>query len=356
MTSLLPFLSDRGHDITLMLRRRGGEFEKYIPQNITIKDFPYKPSRFSDLLYSLRLRLRPNTHPAEIYWQTIGKRLPSIKEEYDVAIAYQQGFPSFYVAEKVNADKKIAWINTDLDKANYSIDFNKRIYDKFTHIVPVTDILCNIIQEKGYVRDSKKISVINDIINESVIKSLAKEKVDIAGTPEIRLATVGRLVEAKGYDLAIKAASLLKEKNIHFTWHFIGEGPLHAELKKMVKDKGLEENIIFEGFRSNPYPFIKAADVYVQTSKFEGLCITIGEAKILGKAIVSTDFPVVHNQLSHETNGIICEMKGEAIAESIIRLIDDSELRSKLERNVGMESNNSAKTESEKAIRLIEGK
>ncbi|MBD5175842.1 MAG: glycosyltransferase [Bacteroidales bacterium] len=356
LTSLLPFLSNRNYDLTLMLRKRGGEFEKNVPKNIRIKTFPYKATYFRQLLYSLYLRLRHNTHSAELYWQAIGKFFPHLPEKYDVAIAYQQGFPSFYIAEKVNAAVKFAWINTDLLKANYSVEFNQRIYGKFNTVVPVTDILSQLIQQNGYVSNPEKITVINDIINESVIRDLSNKRVLLFGNPEIRLTTVGRLVEAKGYDLAIKAARILKSNGVDFKWHFVGDGPLRADLERMVIENNLTDYIIFEGLQNNPYPYIKAADIYVQSSKFEGLCITVGEAKILGKSIVSTDFPVIHNQLINERNGLICKMTGESIAESIMRLNDNPELRWKLETNVKRETNKSATSESAKAIQLIEGK
>ena len=96
------------------------------------------------------------------------------------------------------------------------------------------------------------------------------------------------------------------------------------------------------------------ADVYVQTSKFEGFGMTIAEAKILGKPIVSTNFDVVYNQITHEKNGLIAEMNGKSIADSIYRMITDNELRNSIIEEVNREVNTTHHTEAKKVEALID--
>ena len=97
-----------------------------------------------------------------------------------------------------------------------------------------------------------------------------------------------------------------------------------------------------------------ACDIYVQTSRFEGFGLTIAEAKILGKPVVSTNFDVVHDQITHEKNGLISEMNAESLSEQIIRMIKDETLRKSIIKNVQAEENTTYITEVKKVERLLD--
>lgn len=357
LISLLPFLCSKGYDITLMLRSRGGLFERYVPAEIRVETFPFKLSTYMSKLYSLSLRIPyvKRTHSAELYWKTAGRTLPPLDREYDVAIAYQQGFPTFYIAEKVKARKKLCWVNVDLKSAGYSPVFCRKFYSAYDHIAAVSDVLRDTIVYPFYVSDKKKIFTCWDILNESLIREMANDrKIKADGDYRTHITTVGRLVPLKGYDLAIKAAIILKERGLDFVWHFVGGGNIYDHLKSMIESYDLSENVILEGEQLNPYPYIAAADIYVQTSRFEGFGLTIGEAKILGKPIVSTNFPVIYNQITDGKNGLVVEMTSEAIAGGIMKLIEDTCLRNSIVAAVTSEHNTTAKTESAKVINLID--
>lgn len=357
LISLLPFLAARNYEITLMVRNTGGLFESYVPDNVHLQQFPYTTSKLQALRYSISLRLPWNrkVHTAELYWQNIGKYYPALREKYDVAIAYQQGFPTFYIANKVNAKKKICWINADISGVGYSAKFCNQFYTRYDRIMTVSDALRKQVLYPEYVSDKNKITTCWDILNSSQIRTMALEKsIKVSSDNRIHFTTVGRLVPLKGFDLAIQAAQILKDRNIDFIWHFVGGGGLYNELKSIIDANGLTENVILEGEQLNPYPYIAAADIYVQTSRFEGFGLTIGEAKILGKPIVSTNFPVVYNQITDGKNGLIVEMSAKAIANGITRLVNDTALREALAAAVGSEHNNTAETESNKVINIIE--
>lgn len=357
LISLLPFLAKQEYDITLLLVARGGIFEKYVPKNVKIVDFPHKPSFMNRIKFSVRVRLnRGKRHGAEIYWKTIGCDYPKLDQEYDVAIAYQQGFPTFYIAKKVKAKKKYCWINADISAAGYSPSFCKPFYKDFTNIIAVSDVLKEKIVYPSFIDEKDKLITVLDILNEDLIKQMAvKSRPFTKRKGQYHITTVGRLVPPKGYDLAIEAAKILNERGIDFVWHFVGGGPMEQRIRDMIADAALTKNVVVEGEQLNPYPYIANCDIYVQTSKFEGFGITIGEAKILGKPIVSTNFPVIHNQIVNEVNGLIVEMNGRAIADGIIRLIEDETLCSKISEAVRAEHNYTAETESAKVIELIEG-
>ena len=126
--------------------------------------------------------------------------------------------------------------------------------------------------------------------------------------------------------LAVEAAKILRDKGLKFKWLFIGDGEYRSIVEKRIQDYGLQETVILMGERTNPYPYMARCTVYVQTSSFEGFGLTIAEAKILGKAVVSTNFDVVHDQLKHEENGLIADMTAESVADNIMTKLTDETL------------------------------
>ena len=182
----------------------------------------------------------------------------------------------------------------------------------------------------------------------------------------------------KGYDLAVETARILKSKGLKFKWNFVGDGGERPAVEELIKKYHLENEIMLWGMQPNPYPYMAAADIYVQTSRFEGFGLTIAEAKILGKPIVSTNFDVVHDQLKHEVNGLIAEMTPESLAEEVLRLIGVeaslvegeligvegelselngveklSELGRRIVDNVNKEENTTYITEAEKVMKMM---
>ena len=127
-----------------------------------------------------------------------------------------------------------------------------------------------------------------------------------------------------------------------------------TNIERWKKELGVDEEVVLLGLQTNPYTYMAQADIYVQTSKFEGFGMTIGEAKILEKPIVSTNFDVVYNQLAHEQNGLIAEMTGESVAENIVRLIEDCELRNSIISTVKAEKNTTYISEVVKVEQLID--
>jgi glycosyltransferase involved in cell wall biosynthesis len=365
LVSLLPLLSRKKYEISLWMLSPIGPFISLVPKDIHIIEQPSYTRieqlklRMGRLFFSLLIRvmklLKIKEHGAETLWKCIGWAYKIPKGEWDAIFAYQQGFPTYLVAEKFKSTKKFAWVNADIFAAGYNTQFNTRFYHKFTRIVPVSSILKDLMVEK-LPEFKDKYSVVYDILNPNVIRELSLEPVTTLHTEddESVFVTVGRLVPPKGYDIAIQAASVLKQHGIKFHWYFVGEGPERTNIERWKKDFGVDEEVVLLGLQTNPYAYMAQADVYVQTSKFEGFGLTIGEAKILGKPIVSTNFDVVHNQLTHEQNGLIADMNGESVAENILRLLEDKELKETILSTVQKEENTTYLSEAVKVEQLID--
>lgn len=372
LISLLPLIDYSKYSVDLQMFNRTGEFLNLVPQEVNILDdisffdflskglidkilYSKKSYLFSYLKNFIGIRLNKKNHSTEIFWKSCHNSIDKIPQKYDVAIAWGQGNPTHYVAEKVNAIKKIAWINADYVKTGHNMNFDKQYYDKFDKVVAVSNKLQKMLFEKfDFLKD--KLTTILDIQNADLIFKMASNKQDDFNNDDdnVLIVTVGRMVYLKGYDLAVNAAKILKEQKIKFKWYFIGDGPEKEKIVNRITECNLENEIILTGFKSNPYPYIRSANIYVQTSRQEGYCLTLAEARILNKPIVTTNFDVVHEQIVDRQNGLIVNIDAKSIADGIMRILNDEKLREKLVLNLNNEKKGNLQ-EFKKFEYLLEG-
>lgn len=281
----------------------------------------------SKILFSIRCRFNhKKTHISKFFWSYFGKSIDKVDEYYDVVIGYGQNIPTYFLKDKVNAGKKIAWLNTDLEKAHYDIKFVRQFYEAADFIVVDSENGKNNIK-RIYPEMLEKTKVFLNILDVDGIIEKAQEQEDILSKEEsIKILSVGRLVEAKAFHLAVEAANILSKKNLKFKWYIVGGGALWDSLAKQIDTYGLKDTVILLGSQTNPYKYIKNCDIYAQTSIYEGSCITVNEAMIFNKAIVSTNFPAIYEKITDGENGLIAEMTAESIAEKVQKLIEDKEL------------------------------
>lgn len=351
LVTLLSLLNYTKYSVDLMLFAHGGVLEELLPKEVNIIK-PLKYTNFAKLnliesikysvraseykmltsriKYSTSLRLKKYSNPqkARKFWQNISKVIEPNNKIYDIAISYAQGIPTFYVAEKVNAHKKFAWVNVSYRLNTKEKNYQETYYDAFNQIIAVSESTKDIFLET-FPNYKHKINVIYDINNPDFISKMA----DIGNNYEdnfdgIRILTIGRFAQQKGYDIALNACKMLKEKGINFKWYALGKGPLEDEILNYIKENELVENFILLGVHSNPYSFIKNSDIYVQTSKFEGYGLAIAEARMLNVPVVTTRFDAVYNQMIDGKNGLVVDMNDEAVYEGIMKVINDKEFRS----------------------------
>ena len=292
----------------------------------------YKYGRVSDLIrkitFAIKCKLNyKNEHISKFFWSCFSKSIDKIDTFYDVVIGYGQGNPTYFLKDKVNTDRKIAWLNTDLQKAHYDIKYVRQFYNAADFIVTDSENGRNNIR-RIYPDMYDKTKVFLNILDVEGILAKSKEDEEVLSKENnIKILSIGRLVEAKAFHLAVEAANILYKKGIDFKWYIIGRGALWDSLEKQINDYGLKDRVILLGLQTNPYKYIRNCDIYVQTSIYEGSCITVNEAMIFNKPIVSTNFPAIYEKIIHGENGLISEMNGESIAENIQKLIEEEDLR-----------------------------
>lgn len=353
LVTLLNLLDYSKYSVDLQLFAYSGELEYLVPTEVNILEqlsyskftslsikeaifFSLKNRKinliFTRLKFSLKVRMKKytNAQKARVWWQCVDKAIEKSDIKYDIAISYAQGIPTFYVADKIEAERKFAWVNVSYRLIEKDKIFQKKYYKKFDTIVAVSHSAKKIFIET-FPEFEGKTEVMYDINDFSLIKKMSDEVCDM-GYVENKtvLLTVGRLAPQKGYFIALEACKILKEKNIEFRWYVLGKGGDEKQIREYIKENQLEEYFILLGVFSNPYPYIKNCDIYVQTSKFEGFGLAIAEARMLNKPVVTTKFDAVFNQMIHEKNGLVVEMNPQAVADGILRFINDTQLKNRV--------------------------
>ena len=376
LTTLLSLLNYSKYDVDLQLFGYGGALEELVPKEVNILK-PMEYIKFSSLstknavikslknmnfkMLSSRLKFSlairkdnySNAQKARVYWQKVSNVIEKNNKEYDIAISYAQGVPTFYVAEKVCAKKKLAWVNVSYKLEDEDRIFQEHFYDKYNKIVAVSDSAKNIFLET-FPKYTDKLEIIYDINDADFIKKMSDQGQSYNDNyTGLRILTIGRLSNQKGYDMALEACKILKEKGIEFKWYSLGIGPLKEEIEKYINENNLENNFKLLGVKSNPYPFIKDCDIYVQTSRFEGFGIAIAEARMLNKPVVTTRFDAVYNQMKDRKNGLVVDMNSQGIVNGILELINNKELTNEIISYLKTEKKGNTE-ELEKFYKLIE--
>lgn len=376
LLTMLNEMDRRKYDITLFMLEEHGGFLNQIPDGIkvmylkeykTLKKFINNPPQLvakeliknrkviSGLSILFIYIISKLIKDISIYYKYILRNVDIVNDEYDIAIAYAgpMDFISYFVTNKIKSKKRIQWIHFDITKIGFNINFAKRIYDKFDKVFVVSnegkDKLINLIPS---LKD--KTEVFFNIISCKMIEKMAYEgegfSDDFDGT---RILTVGRLSKEKGQDLIIPVLKKLKENGYKVRWYCIGDGPARKEYEKLVDELNIKDDFIFLGSKLNPYTYMKECDIYVQPSKHEGYCITLGEARCFNNPIVTTNFTGANEQIDDEKIGLICDISEWEIYKSIKRLLDDRELYEKLKENLDNVIVNSSK-EIDKLYKIIQ--
>ena len=149
-----------------------------------------------------------------------------------------------------------------------------------------------------------------------------------------RILTIGRLDYQKGYDLAVKICSKLKNDKYNIRWYACGEGNSRNEIEKLIKKYNLENEFILLGNQANPYGYLKDCDLYVQTSRYEGYCTTTNEARVFGKAIITTNVSGADEQFENDKTGLITEITIDSVYKNIKYLLENPDRKEYIENNL----------------------
>ena len=342
LISLLEAIPENDYEVTVFLMGRDGELESEIPDWVKVKSiFGDESSTLKKIknnikygniretlkliYYTLKARNSKNVYKEELCYS---KMLPILKEEYDLAIAYHtpSSFPVVYVMNNIKSKYKFAWIHSDVSVYKEELVPYKEFYYKYDKIYCVSkygrDKFIGMYPE---LKD--KTEVFYNIISKDKLENMAEQGSGFEDDFEgIRILTVGRLTDQKGQDIIPDIVKLCINDGLNIRWYCIGDGENKDILEEKIKDNKLESRIILLGNKLNPYPYFKECDIYVQPSRHEGYCITLAEARMFSKPIVTTDFVGAMEQIVDGETGLIVKFDKYEIYNAIKKLSIDNTL------------------------------
>lgn len=373
LITILNMFDYSKYEVDLYLFSHTGEFYNMIPKEVNVikQDETYsvfeKNRKKSVIKYLSKLDLKRaffsmcwligvlfsklTKQKLYIGWSCLKKLVKPLDKEYDVAIAFLERKTIYFNVDKVKSNIKIGFIHNDYSKYPYNYKLDKKYFNSYNNIATVSDN-CKDVLTKIFPEYAEKFVVIKNMVSRNLISSLSKEKIQnyaIEGN-FTKIVSVGRLVHQKGFDIAIEICRKLVEDKIDVKWYIVGDGEDREKLENLIKKYHLENNFYLVGSDINPYKWINMADIYVQTSRFEGYGITVAEAKMLEKMIVASNIPEFKFQLDGEKGIIANDI--EDFCTKIKVLIENPEVAKKYIKN--LENEDETNEEFEKIIKLIE--
>lgn len=259
--------------------------------------------------------------------------LPKINQSvtYDLAISFLT--PHRIVEEKVKAKKKIAWIHTDYTRVWVDAEEELKVWQKYDYVASISGDVTNTFLQV-FPSLAPKIVEIENILSPKFVRKRAElQDVDkeIRHEGAFTLLSVGRFSDAKNYDNVPDICKrLINNTKLNIKWYIIGYGGDEALIRQKIKEAGMEEHVILLGKRSNPYPYIKNCDIYVQPSRYEGKSVTVREAQMLCKPVVVTNYPTAPSQIRSGVDGVIVPMDNEGCANRLAEVICDKPLQERI--------------------------
>lgn len=354
LIGLLNTIDYDKYNVDLYMFKHEGAFIKDVPDNVNILNqeeitslagIPivevFRKKNFSIGLGRLYAKARclikgkilkepvSGEYMSQITYPLFCKKMKKLNKHYDVALSFY--WPHYFVTDNVSADLKLGWIHTDYGQIYPDKKKEIEMWSKIDYIVAVSDE-CKKSFINVYPNLEDKVIVIENILSEEHIRKMANEftvrdEIDFNSTI---LCSVGRFCYPKNFINIPKICREIIDKGKDVKWYLIGYGPEESDIRQAIKDNKVENNVIILGKKENPYPYMKACDIYVQPSRFEGKAVTVREAQILCKPVVITNYATASSQVVDGKDGIIVNMDNKSIAEGICKLLDDKSMISKL--------------------------
>lgn len=356
LLGLLSALDPKKVDIDLMVYQHTGEFMSLVPKYVNL--LPEVPE-YSCILRPIRsiikeghigiaLRRLVALYRHQQYIKTLTSEdlfkdesvfqyvvanvintLPSLNHlgEYDLAISFIA--PHNIVLNKVKAKKKVCWIHSDYSTILVNRNLELPIWGGFDYIASISND-CTIAFTKTFPELKDKIVLIENILSPLFVRQQA-ELEDVSTempseTGVIKLLSIGRFSTQKRFEAIPYYCSVMEKMGINFRWYIIGYGD-DFKIQAALEKYNMHHRMILLGKKTNPYPYIKACDIYVQPSIYEGKSVTVREAQMLYKPVVITDYPTAKSQVTNGQDGVIIPLDEQETAKGLAGFIRNKALR-----------------------------
>ncbi len=345
LNTLIQKLDQDLFDIDVLILHPHGELMKEIPNHVNvIKSTAFFKGVDVNLKQAIK-SLKVNQIVSKIvvlFYMKTGLIASKIRKErnkmgltqYDVEFSAKEGFCSLFVAYG-NAKRKLNWVQVDYAQQNYASNHMPLMINALEKID--LNIACSQDVKVAFKNLFKvsRIKVIHNMVEEEVIRSKANETSEIKrDRNKIQFITVARFHPQKSLDRLIEAFDSVYQDHPNCELIIIGDGQLKKEIQDLAQLKSSKNVIQFLGLKSNPYPYIKQADVFVMSSLYEGYPTITLESFMSGTPVISTKVSGVSEQISESINGFVVENSTVGLIHKMRWVLENPEWIQSAKRNL----------------------
>ena len=349
LLGLLDAFDYNKYNVDLFLYGHHGPLMSLINENVNIlpevKELAYLRESFkvklkNKCLYSAVLRLKDELiskfHMVnnDTTWAKVMRRCaPKLQKHYDIALSFFRPFD--FIVEKVDADIKVGWIHTDYTNAGEILEVLEKDYARMDYIAAVSDQCAETFNSIFPNLKNRVITIENvlsrDYINKEANRYDVSDEMLLDGS--IKLLTVGRFSYQKKMEEIPEICRRIRESGLNVKWYLIGFGKEEQLIRQKIREENMEKYVVILGKKENPYPYIKACDIYLQPSRYEGKAVTVREAQILNKPVIITNYATSNSQLQDGIDGVIVPKDIAGCSKGIIQVVNDKRLQQRLIEN-----------------------
>ena len=338
LVTFLKNLPKDKYEIDLLLNLYSGKYLAEVPDWISvlylnkgemittnrIQDIPKKAYR---VLYQNLLKTFP-----KILYSTILKN-----KKYDVEFAAIHGMRDDILNSPIKSSKKIVWIHNDLRKTEFHhyTDQEIRKFFGFDKIMVISEHIQKDFENlaQNEVEKSKIVRIYNPLDTEEILIKSQEPRIKNQDQ-QPTFVSVGTVFPQKGFDRLLKVHKKLLDEGFMHRIQIIGDGYDFENIKNLKTELGVNETAEMLGFTDNPYPYVKAADFYILSSRYEGFPTVLFEAITLKKNIIATDVSGVQEMLENGKLGLIVENSKEGIYEGMKKALTEPEFFEQYQENL----------------------
>lgn len=283
-----------------------------------------------------------------------------VKRNYDIEVAFLEGVSTRIISGcPCKNTKLISWVHCTFHNKAEACEGYRSFYEaqgcysRFHRVVCVSKEVESVFNN-FYAFQNKTITAYN--VNESsFIRDASKENApkQIFNEEEFNICATGKIVEVKGFDRLACIQNKLIKKGYNTHIYILGIGEQQREIEKYIKECGLEDRWTFLGYKANPYSWMANSDLFVCSSRSEGLSTAVTEALIVGTPVITTEVSGMHELLENGKYGLIVNNDEEALFEGICSLIDNPDQLNYYKRQAGKRGNRFAKEQTISEIEEI---
>lgn len=317
ISTLLQHINSDKFVLNLALITKEGKFLDDIPNHVNIIDLDSKRVRNS--IFKIVKTIKSTN--ADIVFSTLG--------HLNLLISIIRPFLSKNIVFIGRESNTVSVINKQ-SKYPKLFDFlYNTFYNNFDHIIAQAKYMKKDLVENYNIKDNK-ITVINNPIDFEKINKLSNiSSEELFDRNKINLLAVGRLSHQKGFDTLIE---IIKELDDKYCLSILGLGPDEDKLKNMIKTYNLESRVTLLGFKDNPYIYMKQADIFVLSSRFEGFPNVVLESNACQTPVVAFDCPGGTQEIIVDgENGYLAKCQNK---EDFISKINSIDLNKKIDNKI----------------------